>query len=233
MAPANSDSDFRPGDFRPGDLIPIEHTGVTAATRLITSVVVGLVVGVGASLPATWRYGILIGWIAAAAVFIGWMWITIWPMDAPSTAGHAIREDPGRAALQATVILSSLASLFAVMLLLVSGSAAAATRDVQAGLSVLGIALAWACVHTIFTTRYARLYYTGPDGGIDFNEDDPPRYTDFAYLGFTLGMTFQVSDTDLQTKELRATALKHALLSYVFGTVIIASTINLVVGFAK
>ena len=60
-----------------------------------------------------------------------------------------------------------------------------------------------------------------------------PQYTDFAYLAFTVGMTFQVSDTDLQTKVIRATALKHALLSYLFGVMIIASVINLVAGLSK
>ena len=73
------------------------------------------------------------------------------------------------------------------------------------------------------------LYYTGPVGGVSFNQSAPPGYVDFAYLAFTLGMTFQVSDTDLQTPAIRATALRHALLSYVFGVVIVAATINLVV----
>ncbi len=58
----------------------------------------------------------------------------------------------------------------------------------------------------MYTTCYARLYYTGEDGGIDFNEDEPPTYIDFAYLAFTIGMTFQVSDTDLKTKAIRASA---------------------------
>ena len=68
---------------------------------------------------------------------------------------------------------------------------------------------------------------------MDFNQDDPPRYTDFAYLAFTIGMTFQVSDTNLKTSEIRATALRHALLSYLFGSVILAATINLVAGLAN
>jgi uncharacterized membrane protein len=68
---------------------------------------------------------------------------------------------------------------------------------------------------------------------VDFNEDDAPDYRDFAYLAFTIGMTFQVSDTTLQTSEIRRTALRHALLSYVFGAVVIATTINLVAGLGK
>ena len=87
-------------------------------------------------------------------------------------------------------------------------------------------------VHTVFTLRYARLYYTGTDGGVDFHQDDPPRDGDFAHLGFTIGMTFQVSDTDLTTTKVRVTALRHALLSYLFGAVILAATINLIAGLA-
>ena len=69
-------------------------------------------------------------------------------------------------------------------------------------------------------------------GGIDFNQERPPQYTDFAYLATSLGMTYQVSDTALQNHGIRAEALKHSLLSYLFGTIILATTINLVVGVA-
>ncbi|MDT5017597.1 MAG: hypothetical protein QOD39_3757, partial [Mycobacterium sp.] len=81
--------------------------------------------------------------------------------------------------------------------------------------------------------RYAMLFYSGPEGGVNFNQPSSPRYTDFAYLAFTIGMTFQVSDTDLRTPAFRATALRHALLSYLFGAVIVATTINLVAGFGS
>ena len=92
------------------------------------------------------------------------------------------------------------------------------------------MALSWLLVHTVFTLRYALLYYTGRDGGIDFNQSAPPCYSDFAYLAFTLGMTFQVSDTDLKTPNIRRTALRQALLSYLFGAVILAATVNLIAG---
>jgi uncharacterized membrane protein len=77
--------------------------------------------------------------------------------------------------------------------------------------------------------RYARLYYrSGQIGGIDFNEEGPPDYLDFAYVAFTIGLTFQVSDTNLSSKQIRRLALRHALLSYLFGAVIIGLTINVV-----
>jgi len=208
-----------------------ENRGVAATVRAVTSIVAGAAVGIVVSIFMEWQYGLLIGWMAAAAVFVTWMLITIWPMDAPSTARHAVREDPGRALTDIFVVLAAVASLVAVGLLLTANDTSG--KNLHAGLSVGSVALAWASVHTMFTTRYARLYYGGPDGGIDFNETDPPKYTDFAYLAFTIGMTFQVSDTSLRTKELRSTALRHSLLSYLFGTVVIASMINLVAGLAR
>ena len=83
-----------------------------------------------------------------------------------------------------------------------------------ASLAVVSVAVSWLSVHTIFTLRYALLYYTQPVRGIGFNQQQPPDYRDFTYVALTLGMTFQVSDTELQDSDIRATALRHALLSY-------------------
>ena len=84
----------------------------------------------------------------------------------------------------------------------------------------------------MFTLKYARLYYSCTPGGIDFNGSGLPDYPDFAYLAFTIGMTYQVSDTDLTNKAIRHTALRHSLMSYLLGTVIIAATINVAAGLA-
>jgi uncharacterized membrane protein len=88
-------------------------------------------------------------------------------------------------------------------------------------------------VHTVFTLRYAALYYRQAEHGVDFNESDRPVYADFGYMAFTIGMTYQVSDTDLTTKGMRHAALRHALLSHALGTVIIAATINLAARLGK
>ena len=81
----------------------------------------------------------------------------------------------------------------------------------------------------MFLLRYARIYDSPPDGGIEF-AGEPPDYGDFAYLALTIGMTFQVSDTDLSAKRVRRVALHHAPLSYLFGTVIVAITVSSVAG---
>ena len=209
-----------------------EDRGVAVTVRALVSTVAGVVLGLGVSTAMDWQYGLLLGWITGMAVFVAWTWIILWPMGAYSTARHAVREDPGRALADVVVVLAAVASLVAVGLLLTLGDSGGG-KDVHAALSVASVILAWSSVHTMFATRYARLYYAGEDGGIDFNETEPPRYSDFAYLAFTIGMTFQVSDTDLKTKQLRATALRHALLSYLFGTFIIASMINLLAGLGR
>ncbi|MGH9277374.1 MAG: DUF1345 domain-containing protein, partial [Acidimicrobiales bacterium] len=93
--------------------------------------------------------------------------------------------------------------------------------------ALFGIVLAWAVVHSVYTLRYARLYYQ-EGGGIDFSQAADPDYRDFAYVAFTIGMTYQVSDTEVASRSIRHTVLRHALLSFVFGTAILAVTINVV-----
>jgi uncharacterized membrane protein len=131
------------------------------------------------------------------------------------------------------LLSASLASLVAVAVVLVAANSAhGSNRWLLAGLAAASVALSWLLIHTLFTLRYARLYHRG-DGGISFNQSDPPRYLDFAYLAFTIGMTFQVSDTAIQSSAVRAAALRHALLSYLFGAVILATTVNFVVSLSS
>jgi len=223
-----------------GPATPTRHPGgggppgASATTRVGAAAAAGACVGVLASLPGSWQVGTLVGWDVAAGVYVAWTWATIWHRDPPATARLALREDPGRAIADALVLVASMASVLAIALAITAGRAPGPeARDGRAALAVVSVALSWTVVQTVFTSHYARLYYQRPPGGIDFNQDAPPRYSDFAYLAFTIGMTFQVSDTDLETPALRAAALGHALLSYLLGAVILASTINLVAGLLR
>jgi uncharacterized membrane protein len=194
-------------------------------------IVVGTIVAVATGLLGGWTYAAIAGWDASALVFIAWVWTVTGRMSAASTKTHALRENPGRAVSDVILVVAAIASLAAVgEILIAAASAKGATQGLLAGLGVASVALSWAAVHTLYMLRYALLYYTGADGGIEFNQkEQPPRYLDFAYLAFTIGMTFQVSDTNLQTHRIRATALRHALLSYLLGAVVLASSVNLVV----
>lgn len=204
------------------------------AVRGGAALVVGVAAAAAVVASAGWRYGPAVGWIAAAGVFLLWTWAAVGRMDPQRTASHATREDPTSAATDLIVISASLASLVGVGYLLSAGSKTGGDADVAAAVGIASVAAAWLVVHTVFTLRYARLYYLNGSSGIDFNQDDEqPAYVDFAYLAFTIGMTYQVSDTDLKTRTIRATALRQALLSFVLGAVILATTINLVAGLSN
>jgi uncharacterized membrane protein len=127
------------------------------------------------------------------------------------------------------VLVASIAALVAVGFALVrAGQATGGTKALLIGLGATSVVVSWLVVHTVFMLRYARLYYGDPVGGINFNDQDDPAYLDFAYFSFTVGMTFQVSDTNITTKAIRRLTLHHALLSYLFGAVILAVAINVV-----
>ena len=202
-----------------------------ARVRLVAMLTAGLIVGTAVALFGKWIYAPLYGWDTAAVVFTLWVWLAVGRMDFSDTAVHATRENPGRTVSDLIVIIAAVASLAAISAVLVlANSSRGVQQDELELLAVVSVALSWFTVHTLFMLRYAQLYYIGPDGGVNFNQDAPPRYLDFAYLAFTIGMTLQVSDTDLEKPAIRATALRHALLSYLFGAVILAATVNLIAG---
>ena len=192
---------------------------------------VGIVAGVvvSAATPVAPTYAILLAWDVGAAAYVLWVWHASRRLDAEGTARTAVREDPTRALTDVILLVAAVASLAAVVYAIADASSSSGTGKVlRLALGIATIVASWFLVHTLFTTKYARRYYLGDDGGIDFNCDEPPVWTDFAYLAFTVGMTFQVSDTDIQTAALRRLILRHMLISYLFGAVIVAVTINLI-----
>lgn len=206
---------------------------IAARIRLATAIGAGLIGGALSSPVAAWQVSSLIGWCIGAATFLGIAWAMLLRSDSERTREVATRVDETRLTADVTVLSASIASLLGVgFILLKASSAKGAAVAAMTALAALAVVLAWAMVHTVFTLRYADLYYSH-GGGIDFNDDEDPDYRDFAYLAFTIGMTFQVSDTDLQSKVIRHTAMRHGLLSYLFGASIIAMTINIVAGLAR
>ena len=198
---------------------------VSAVTRLAGAAVFGAVVGVlvGASTDAP--LGVLAGIAAMETSFVVAGWIVLWPMDASATDATVGREDFRPLTEELVVIGAALCGLGGIVVLLLGHS------DVgHAATALAGVFMAWAALHLMYATRYAYLYYVKPVGGIDFNSEESPTYRDFFYFSYNLGMTYQVSDTDVSSPAIRAMALRHCLLSYAFGTSILATAINLVVG---
>src|SRR5262249_4675546 len=199
--------------------------------RIGVSATVGVVVLALAGALWNWAYAPAIGWDVTALVFCSWIWLVIWPMHPGETAAKARSVDPNRATGDILMLTASVASIGAVGIVLVGAHAAHGARaELLAALGLVSVAISWVVVHTIFTLRYAVIYFDGREGGVNFNQVEPPCYKDFAYLAVTVGMTYQVADTDLHSTKVRAAGLRHALLSYLFGAVILAATINLIAG---
>ncbi|HEU0266011.1 MAG TPA: DUF1345 domain-containing protein [Candidatus Saccharimonadaceae bacterium] len=205
----------------------MSRTVTKKRSRLVITACIGVVVGcIAVVIGSGWILGCLAGWDAAALSFIG---SVLWDFSGHSregTARIAKSLDLSGWTLDAVVIVAALASLVAVGALL---SASGSDRLLRVGFGLVSIVLGWASVHMLFMLRYAAVYYQGKNA-IDFNDREAPKFSDFAYLAFTIGMTYQVSDTNFQSSAMRKVALGHALISFVFGTVIIATTINLVAG---
>jgi uncharacterized membrane protein len=201
----------------------------TVAVRILVSVALGVAVALLVGNTVGWRFAI-VGWVIAAGSYVLWTQLMISGMDAEQTCRWATREDPTRWVADAVILSASVASLGGVGYLVVAGSRSGTGAIEAAVVGILTVAASWFAVHTLFTVHYARLYYSDDPGGIDFHDPNPPRFRDFAYLAFTVGMTYQVSDTEIGVTSIRATVLRHALLSYLLGAVVLAVTINLIAG---
>jgi uncharacterized membrane protein len=175
---------------------------------------------------------VLVGWTVAATVALAWVWRAVWPLDHRGT--KRVAEEEGRTRVTDTVVLvAAVASLAAVVVALVRSGSRDAVGTAAVVLGVVVVMLSWGLANTVFALKYARLYYSGGDGGIDFHQADPPAYSDFAYLAFTVGMSFAVPEAEPACTAARKVVLGHALLSYLFGTVVIAVAINLVTGLGQ
>ena len=178
----------------------------------------------------------LVAWDGFAATSLVLLWSIILTADGGHTQAVATRESPGRTVAFVLVPVAITSSLLAVLLLLSTGmmpTLPLATRLQHGALAVVGIAAAWALLHTVFTLRYAHLYYgAGPrPGGLVFPEETPraPDYRDFAYFAFGVGMTSQTSDVAIIRPRLRRAVLLHGVLSFAFNTAVVALSISLLV----
>src|SRR5271170_6359149 len=148
-------------------------------------------------------------------------------------------EDEGRY----TVLILSLAAAIAILLTIVF--VLHGLKDLPANQAGLRVALAagtillsWFFMNTIFALYYAHRYYGDadpssnykPTGGLVFPGRPAPDYWDFLYFSFVVGMTFQVSDVQIEDHGLRRDVLAHGVLAFFFNVITVALTINIVAG---
>ena len=173
----------------------------------------------------------VVAWDAFALASLAMIWCVLVTADAGHTRAVAARESPGRVVAFVFVPVAVACSLSAVLLLLSTGmmpTLPPLMRALHVALAIAGVVSAWLLLHTVFTLRYAHLYYAdGTGSGLDFPPGSaPPNYLDFAYFGFGIGMTAQTSDVSISGAVLRHTVLLHGLISFVFNTAVVAVSIS-------
>lgn len=207
---------------------------VSARRRLWWCAGFGLAGGLVTLLVAPWQMAVLVGWNLAAVVLLWWVLRVILPADAERTRLLAEPEDNSHRGTGLLVIVSAVVSLAGMAFGLVKARSVDQPLDALLTVAaVVAVVLSWTVVHTMYALRYAHLYYRNPSGGIDFHSAAPPDYRDFGYLAFTIGMSFAVSDPDINDRAIRRAVTEHALVSYLFGAVIVGLTINVMAGFVR
>lgn len=181
----------------------------------------------------------LLSWILFSGIILSFSWITILSNNPRDAALVAREQDVSRLLSFLFIVGAAFISLFGILGLLQNMptySKQGLTLHIL--LAIVAVTCSWLLIHTLFTLRYAHLYYR-PEAcvaqheggsGLDFPDGRHPDLLDFAYFSFVLGMTFQVSDVSIKSRRIRRLVLVHSLLSFVYNTVIVAFTINILSG---
>ena len=180
---------------------------------------------------------ILITWASFALTVIIMDWVIITKAHPREIKKIAKMQDSNRTTIFLFVILASVVSLGAILFLLMSSKDHAHGHLTSHILLAMGsVVVSWWLVHTLFTMRYAHLYYDDDSddgtkkevGGLQFPDENEPDYLDFVYFSFVIGMTFQVSDVEISDRGIRRLAWLHGLISFAFNTAIVALSINII-----
>lgn len=221
---------------------------LTSVHKLVISIITGVVAYFIISFADLQALPHLIfGWDIFSLCLLILTWITFFKTTPQTIRKQAQRQDDSRVVIFFIVLIATCASMLAVILLLISKSADPQTKVFRLVVAVACMLLSWLLVHTIFTTRYAHLYYSDKKtkdtsnnqekesyaAGLDFPKDFEPDFVDFAYFSVTIGMTFQVSDVDITSKIIRKLALLHSLLSFGYNATIIALSVNIIGGLTQ
>ena len=150
-----------------------------ASAHLVVCLLAAVVAGVAVAPVYGWGVAALAAWLVGAGVFVMWVWTALRPLPAPHMARIAAREDAIRPLRDLVLLGLSAGTVVTVALVIFRAHENSPPKTV---LGVACIAASWLLLHTVLTLRYARLYYTEPHGGVDFNRPNDPTFRDFAYL---------------------------------------------------
>ena len=188
-------------------------------------------------LPMALEFRGLLAWCIGLTVYLGLAWWLCVSFDARQTRKRAQAQDEPNLVLFLVLLLATAACVAAITVLMQqSRDLSGLERGLHIGLSVFALAASWLFIQTIFTFHYAHRYYHEekehePDGpGLVFPGGQDPDYFDFLYYAHVVGMTSQVSDVQVTSREMRRLTLLHGVLSFGFNMLILALSINVVAG---
>lgn len=192
-------------------------------------------------LPKERMDGLLIAmtlWVVFAGAYLAMSWIVLSKRSVEEIRKAAVDDDGSIVVVFIMILISSFASMFTVLLLMIStGQKDSGNNIADLLISVAGMMTSWFMIHTIFTFHYAHMFYDDAKEsdkkaaeGLEFPGKDKPDYIDFAYFSFVIGCTFQVSDVEITSRKIRRLVLLHSLLAFGLNTFVVALTINMVAG---
>ncbi len=211
----------------------------TGSQRLVYGLIVGLVT---AALPApiSWQLRGLLGWCVGVGVFLLLAWWLGHRFDAQRTRERAQSQDEPSLVIFLLLLLATLACVTAIVVLMQdTQNLRERERMLHIALLMAALGASWLFIQALFAFHYAHRYYqeeqrNEPDGpGLLFPGKLDPDYFDFLYYAHVVGMTSQVSDVQVTSREMRRITLVHSLLSFGFNMLVLALGINVVAGLLK
>jgi len=222
----------------------LKHNTVTndfnrlpAVTKLLIAVAFAAIVFLLLLLgPMEWVTRLMISWDVFSTCLLVMSGVTFFTMKPRQIRLLAKSQDASRALVFVIILAGTVCSLLGILILLLNKGNWILNKYLVTIIYIFGVNSSWLLLHTIFTYRYAHLYYENQQSvptvlttGLDIPEELSPDYLDFAYFSFVIGMTFQVSDVRITSREIRRLALLHGMLSFLFNTVIVALSINVII----
>jgi uncharacterized membrane protein len=206
-----------------------------ARPRLVAAFVAGAALGFACHLLGLhWTGAAILGWDGVCAGYIGIMLLYFVRQSPDAIRAKAAEEDEGRVTILTVVLMAAAAAIVAIVMELpIAHRAHGIERGVRVALAFLTVALSWFMSHLVFAVHYAHGYYArelelGVDAkGLRFPGEEEPDYWDFLHFAVIVGVAAQTADIAISCKRLRRLNTVHALFSFVFNTVVVALTINL------
>ena len=198
--------------------------------RLFSSILLALIVmsvlrALTSWPPATRQ---LVGWDLGVTLYLLLAFHMMANSDVHDIRRRAATQDEGQLAILVLTVAAALASLAAIFSELATPAGGGRRPPAQLILATVTIVLSWAFIHTMFALHYAHEFYDVTDGrGMAFPSDPEPDYWDFVYFSFVIGMTSQVSDVAVTSKQIRRTVAAHGVVSFVFNAALLALMVNL------